>query len=463
MRTRLTVAVIALIAVAASATESGTGRIAETLRDQALSDPVAWELLESLTTDIGPRPVGSEGMTRAKDWALMKLRALGFENVEAVPFDKPNAWFRGQESAEITVPYVRSLAILGLGGSVPTQPEGIEADIALINSLAELQALPEGSLSGRIAVLNWKFNPAQGEAGYRAASAGRRDGPSIAAQKGAVAFLLRSAGTSPARRAHTGATRYADGVARIPAAALSNPDADFLERLVSRGSRVRLRLRLESSTVATTVAWNITGELRGREAPDEVIVIGGHLDSWDVSESAADDAAGVAITIAAANLIARMPQRPRRTIRVALWGSEETGGSSEAFAAHHRNDLGKFVLAGESDLGAARIYRIALSSDQWSKPQLQVLARTLAPLSVLVDGTPATFGGSDIEGLRKAGVPFVRLSQDSTDYFAIHHSPDDTLNRIDRAALAQNVAVWAAVVFTVADSDIDLRPGDSQQ
>jgi hypothetical protein len=458
MKAMLIAVSLSLCAIPAAAGEDSR-QTAALLRDRALSDPVAWDLLDSLTTEIGPRPVGSEAMTRAKEWAVAKLRALGFENVEAVPFDKANAWFRGEESAEITAPYRRSLAILGLGAGVPTPPEGIEAEIALIDSLAELEALPDGSLAGRIAVLNWRFYAAQGEAGYRVASRGRMVGPSIAATKGASAFLLRSAGTSPARRAHTGITRYADGVPRIPAAALSHPDADLLERLVSRGTKVRLRLQLESRTIPTATAWNVTGELRGREAPEEVVVVGGHLDSWDVSESAADDAAGVAITVAAARLIAELPRRPRRTIRVALWGSEETGDSGAAFATHYRDEIDRIILAGESDLGAGRIYRIACSADAWSNPEHQALAATLAPIGIVVDRAPAAFGGVDVEELRKAGVPVVRMSQDSTDYFTIHHSADDTLNRIDRAALQQNVAAWAAVLFTIAEGTVDLRAG----
>jgi hypothetical protein len=447
--------------VASTASADGAMRAAaEDVRERALADPLAWELLESLTTDVGPRPVGSAGMERAKEWAVARFQVLGFENISIESFEKKDAWLRGPESAQLTAPYSRELAVLGLGNSVPTIQEGVEAEIALIGSLAELRAMPEGSLAGRIAVLNWRFDSAQGEAGYRAASDGRRDGASIAAAKGAIGFMLRSAGTSSGRRAHTGVMRYAESAPRIPAAAIANPDADLLERLVARGIAVRLRLRLASRLLPSTTAWNVSGVFRGREDPDAVILVGGHLDSWDNSEGAADDAAGVAITMAAARLAAQARVRPRRTIRVVLWGSEETSGSSEAYAERHRDEIAHIVIAGESDLGAGRVYKIATSKCAWSDPHLQTLTAVLAPLGIQQDPVAADFGGVDIEHLRKAGVPVVRLSQDPREYFDVHHTADDTLNRINRRALDQNVAAWAALLYVFAESGVDICSHD---
>jgi hypothetical protein len=433
---------------------------AEHLRDRALEDPTAWSVLDSLVTEIGARPVGSPAMTRAKDWAVLRLNALGLQNVRVEEFTKGNAWFRGEESAQVTAPYSHSLSILGLGNSVPTPAGVIEGEVVMFSSIEDLSAAPPGSLAGKIAVLNREITGAQGEFGYRDAAQGRREGPSIAAARGAVGFLVRSISTSNSRLPHTGAVRYAEGAPRIPSAALSVPDADLLERLVARSKQVKVRLSLASNVVPRATAWNIVGELVGREAPEEVIVIGGHLDSWDVAESASDDAAGVAICVAAAHLIAKLPVRPRRTIRVVLWGSEETGGSGAAYAAQQRAEIPKIVLASESDLGAGRIYQVAFSGDPWKDPRLSDVVAVLAPLGIFASHQPASFAGSDVDDLRSAGVPVMRFSQDDRYYFDTHHSADDTLNKIDAGDLNQNVAAWAALIYMVAESGVVLNAGN---
>jgi Zn-dependent M28 family amino/carboxypeptidase len=447
---------VAFAALAADA-DTEPRQVSEQLRERGLFQSSAWTILESLTTEVGARPVGSPAMSRAKDWGLKMLRELGLQNVRAEEFVKDNAWFRGAESAEVTAPYSHKLSVLGLGNSVPTSPSGIEAEVVLFASFDELVAAPMGSLAGRIAVLNQPITGAQGEDGYHAAAQWRREGPSIAAARGAAAFLMRSASTSTSRLPHTGTTQYAADGVRVPAAALGVPDAELLQRLAARGKPVRVRLKLESTVVARTPAWNLVGELIGRESPDELIVIGAHLDSWDVAESATDDAAGIAICSAATKLIAELPRRPRRTIRLVLWGSEETGGSGAAYAEMHRNELGKTIVASESDLGSARIHLIALSHGEWTDPTLAGLAAVLAPLNILAAHQPAVFGGTDVEEIRKAGVPVMRFSQDARHYFDFHHSPDDTLNKIDRLELNQNVAAWTAFVYILADSKIDLR------
>jgi Peptidase family M28 len=441
----------------AAETDSDIRHVAERLRDRALAGSQAWRVLESLTTEIGARPVGSPAMVRARDWGVTTLKALSFEDVHVEEFVKENAWFRGVESAQVTAPYPHALAILGLGNGVPTPPQGIEAQIAMFSSFEDLSAAPPGTLADRIAVLNQPISVAQGEEGYRAAARGRRDGPSVAAARGAVGFLVRSLSTSDSRLPHAGATRYAEGAPRIPAAALGVPDVELLERLVARGQPVTVRMNLASTVIAKTPAWNVVGDLVGRGTSGEMIVIGGHLDSWDVSEGATDDGAGMAICLAAAHLIAQLPQRPRRTIRVVLWGSEETGGSGAAFTQAHRDEIPRLALASESDMGSGRIYRIAFSADAWNDPRLFELAAILAPLGILPKQEAATFAGTDVEDLRQAGVPIVRMSQDTRRYFATHHSADDTLNKVDRSDLEQNVAAWAAVLYVIAESGIDLR------
>jgi Zn-dependent M28 family amino/carboxypeptidase len=218
-----------------------------------------------------------------------------------------------------------------------------------------------------------------------------------------------------------------------------------------------LRLSLQSTVIPKAPAWNIVGEIKGREFPEQIVLIGGHLDSWDLSESASDDGAGVAITAAAAALIGALPRHPRRTIRVVLWGSEETEGSGTAYAAAHQGEVLNIVLAAESDFGAGRAYRLSLPRADAADPRVAELAAALAPLRVLVSPDPARSGGSDVEALRIAGVPVASFNQDQTNYFDVHHSADDTLEKIDRVELNQNVAAWAVLIYMVAESGIDFR------
>ncbi|HUO03467.1 MAG TPA: M20/M25/M40 family metallo-hydrolase [Rhizomicrobium sp.] len=423
------------------------------LRDQALTDPTAYDVLESLTTEIGPRPAGSPAQMRAHDWAVAKMKALGFTNVHVEPFPK-RAWLRDAESAEILSPFPQRLAILGLGNSVPTPPEGITAEVAVVKSMAELLAAPADAFKGKIVVVNQPMTRTQDGSGYGAAVAARY-APSEASRRGAIAYLTRSISTSTARGPHTGATMYAAGTPRIPAGALGVPDADLIEHMAARGP-VRLHLLLQSHMVDAT-AWTISGDVLGSSRPDQVVVVGGHVDSWDPGTGAIDDGAGVAISAAAGHLIAQLPHHPARTIRVVFWGSEETGGSGAAYLDMHKAELGKIVLAGESDLGSDNVYKLQLPRGAAANPQLAPLGEILAPLKIILDTTPATDAGSDVEEIQHAGVPVLALSQDASRYFDYHHSADDTLAIVKRDELNQNVAAWAATLDMVADSDLDFR------
>jgi Zn-dependent M28 family amino/carboxypeptidase len=452
-RSLLTAAAVS--ALLAGTTHAQDARTAEALRDKALRDRTAWDVTEDLTTSIGPRIVGSPAMARAKDWSVAKFKALGFTNVKVEEFAKPS-WTRGAESAELVAPYPLKLDIVGLGRTVPTPPEGIEAEVALFKTYAELIAAPEGSLKGKIAVITQPMVRAQDGAGYGVAGISRRTGPVEAAKRGAVALLIRSISTSDSTVPHTGVTAFGDGVASIPSAALGVPEAEQLERLAAKGP-LRIRLKLASSTDPKAVAWNISGEIKGSEKPDEVLVIGGHLDSWDVGTGALDDGTGVAITTAAAKLIGDLPKHPKRTIRVVMWGSEESGGSSEAYLAAHKDELAKIVLAGESDTGADRIYSLQIPKGAADHPAMKTAVRVLAPLKIYLDKAPPAHAGSDVEGLEGAGVPVIALNQDASRYFDYHHTMDDTLNKVRPDELAQNVAAWASFLYLVADSDIDFR------
>lgn len=458
MRRAALLAALSLIATPVFASQAFAAEPADTaaaLRDKALTDTTAWTVLEDLTTTVGPRLVGSPGMALAKDWAVKTFTDMGFVNVKVEEFAKPS-WARGAESASIVGPYPFQLSILGLGRTIPTPKKGIEAEVVVFKSYAALLAAPVGSLTGKIAVVNQPMTRTQDGQGYGAAGVARRSGASEAARRGAVAFLTRSISTSDSRLPHTGLMTYAADAPKIPAAALGVPDADLIERLAARGP-VRIKLSLASTVDPDSVAWNISGEIPGSGKPEEVIVIGGHLDSWDPGTGAVDDASGIAITTAAARLIGDLPKHPRRTIRVVMWGSEESGGSSEAYLAAHKDELPNIVMASESDLGADRIYALMLPKDAMKAPALAELPTVLAPLGIFISRDPAPFGGSDVEGLQAAGAPVFTLRQDASRYFDLHHSGDDTLDKVDPVQLNQNVAAWAALLYMLADSDADFR------
>ncbi|MBL8553894.1 MAG: M20/M25/M40 family metallo-hydrolase, partial [Phenylobacterium sp.] len=424
---------------------------AAAVRDRALADSTAWDVTESLTSEVGARMVGSPAMTRARDWGVAKLKAMGFENIKVEPFTTP-AWSRGTESAEVVGPWPQKLAILGLGGSSPTPAGGITAPVAVFRSYQAMLDQPPGSLAGKIAVVTQAMGRTQDGSSYGAVGIQRRSGAAEAARRGAVGYLVRSLSTDDTRLPHTGG----GAAAGIPAAALSPPDAELLERLAARGQPVSVRLDMQSSTDPAAQAWNISGEIRGREKPDEVLIVGGHLDSWDPGTGAIDDAAGIAIAAASARLVGQQG-KPRRTIRVVMWGSEEQGGSSGAYLAAHRDEVARMIVAGESDGGAGRIWSLSLPRVGADHPAMTAFRATLPRLNVTVSRAAPSSGGADISGLIGVGVPFVDFNQDMSRYFDLHHSADDTLDKIDPAALAQNVAVWAAFLYTVANSDIDFR------
>ncbi len=429
--------------------------IASSLGQRALNDPAAFNFVESLTTEIGQRLAGTEAHRRAVAWAEARLKAAGFANVHSEPFTFP-AWIRGAESADIVGSMPQHLAVTALGGSVATDVNGVEAEISLFRTYDDLLAAAPGSLNGKIAVVTQRMVRAQDGSGYGAANPIRRHGPSEAARRGAVAYLLRSLGTGNHRLPHTGALNYEDGAPRIPAAALAIPDADQLERLAAQGP-VRIRLVLTPSVQENAMSWNVVGEIKGKERPDEIVLIGGHLDSWDLGTGATDDGAGSAIVFGAARLIAGLPQLPSRTIRVVLFGAEEMNFSGAAYARAHQGEAGKIVVAGEADFGARNVYSVQLPDGAAGSDFGRMLDRTIAPLGANLDRRPALGGGDDIRELQKAGVPVVSLRQDGLDYFDTHHTADDTLDKIDPKQLEQAVAVWSAFTYLAAASDVDFR------
>jgi acetylornithine deacetylase/succinyl-diaminopimelate desuccinylase-like protein len=437
------------------------------LRDQATAgQSIAYPFVSELTTRFGPRPAGSAAEQQAAAWAASRFKALGFENVRVEPFPI-TAWTRGTEKAEITAPSLQPLAAVALGASPPTPAQGVEGEVMIFPTLEDLLAAPKGSLNGKIAMVANRMVRMQNGTGYATAVAARY-AASEAAQRGAIAFLLRSVGTDSHRTPHTGSTRYADGRVPLPVFALSNPDADQIERLAVLKQAVRVHLFSSAAYIPNAQSQNVIAEIRGRERPQEIILLGAHLDSWDQGTGAVDDAAGAAIVTAAAKLIADLPQHPRRTIRVVLFGSEEMvqpvapygafGG--HAYVRAHQPELASHQLAGESDAGADRIYSLLLPKGLLETEFAKITQRVLAPLGILIAKTPPEEAGTDVGPTIATGVPPFLLAQDMSREFDLHHTADDTLDKVDRQQLEQNVAAWAAFIWLAAESDVEFRTMD---
>ena len=421
------------------------------LRGKALADDTAWRIVEDLTTEVGPRMTdGSPAQARARDWAVARLTALGFRNVRVEPYTIPNAWERGEETAEIVSPFAQPLRVTALGRSGATPSRGVTGSVAYFATLDDLARAAEGSLKGKIAFVSNQMEPTPDGSSYGAYGRARFSGPAIAAKKGAVAVVIRSIGTDQGRGPHAGTTSWPDGVKPIPAAALSVADAANLERMLRRDRDIMLKLVLTPKFVGKRTSGNVVAEVPGTDPAAGIITIGGHLDSWDLGTGAIDDASGVAITAAAAKLILDSGRQPRRTIRVVWFGDEEMGGyGGEEHARLHAGET--HALVAESDFGADRVWRFQSALTGAAAPVADRLAAALAPLGI-VRGTGTPHGGADVEPLMKLGVPALDLSQSGLRYFDYHHTPEDTLERVDPAQLRQNVAAWAAMLAVVADA-----------
>ena len=431
---------------------------AEMLRAQAMMGSNAMAIVTSLTTEVGPRLAGSQAEARARVWAIKTLTEKGFANVRNEPFEM-NAWERHEEGAEILTPYPQPLAVTALGGSVSTKEDGLSAEVELFETLEDLKRAPAGSLSDRIAYVGHAMQRTQDGSSYGYFNEARTAGPSIAASKGAVGYLIRSVGTDSHRFPHTGSLRYQQGVPRIPALALSNPDADQLERIAGDGKTLSVRIKVDSSEVPAAQSGNVIAEVVGREVPEEIVVIGAHLDSWDLGTGAIDDGAGVGITMAALELIKDAGLAPRRTIRLVLWGAEEVGLlGAKAYRDRYEAALGQHVIGSESDFGGGRVWKVTADSRTNEGDALFAeIARLLAPIGIAPGSDNQPGGGPDLYPLIAAGVPTLRLHQDGRDYFDLHHTADDTVDKLDAASLDQNVAAFAVFAWLAADSEVSFR------
>jgi hypothetical protein len=432
------------------ATRIGDAAIATAnqLREQALKDDTGWKVVESLTTEVGPRPAGSAADARAVAWAVAKFKALGYDKVWTEPVTFPK-WVRRSEHGEVLGKSAQNLVLTALGGSVGGTVEG---EVVRFPDLAALQAAPDGSLKGKIAFVDYQMVPRQDGGDYRTGGGIRFAGPSVAIQKGATGFLMRSAGTDTSRAAHTGNTRYADGLTPIPAAALSTIDAAQLARLVALGP-TRVRLSLDCGFDGEYTSQNVIGEITGSTRPDEIVLLGGHLDSWDLGTGAIDDGAGVAITMATGALL--KPMKPRRSIRVVAFANEEQGlFGGRAYAEKHAGEVSKHVIVSESDFGADRIYQFDSSAAKLQPEAMARMSSALAPLGI--KWMPGTGGPeSEMELMAGLGMAWASLGHDGTKYFDLHHTNEDTLDKIDREQLAQNVAAYVVFTWLAAQADGD--------
>ncbi|MFT5790676.1 MAG: hypothetical protein ACI8SJ_002806 [Shewanella sp.] len=427
------------------------------LQQQALSSDLAYDLVESLTVEVGPRLAGSEKDLIAVQWAESKLKTLGFDKVYKEPVQVP-VWHRGEAKASIVAPFPQPLVITALGGSISTPKNGIEANIIRFDSLAALQTASTNDVAGKIVFIDQITERHITGKGYGKSVGGRSKGAIAAAEKGALAIMIRSIGTDHDRMAHTGMMKYKDGVAKIPAAAMSNPDADLINAMLKRDANITINLMLTAQNQGFATSYNVIAEVTGSSKPNEIVLIGAHLDSWDQGTGAIDDGAGVAIVTAAGKLIQDLPTKPARTIRVVLYAAEELGlVGGKAYAKAHKAELDKHYIAAESDFGAGRIYQIDYRSSETAYIELLALTTPMTSNGVALGNNRAS-GGPDVSMLPSQGVPVASLRQDGSDYFDYHHTPNDTLDKIEPVVLQQNVAAYAQFAYLMAQSKITLRP-----
>jgi len=459
MNRTMTALVALAIAVPATAnTPSPRPTLEQAANNAGNYDPHAWDFVEGITTEVGQRQAGTEAEARGRAWAVQWLRTSGFQNVAVEPFMMPT-WVPGEPGkAEIVSPFPQSLAIAPLGDSGSTGPEGITAEVVMFKTVAELQAAPEGSLKGKIAFVSNTMTRTQDGSQYGFAGPTRWVAAGIAASKAAVATVIKSVGTDSHRNPHTGGTDFPEGVKPTPVGALSNPDAANLERMFQRadGKPIMMKLVLTPRFLGQTESGNVVGEIVGRNPSLPPVLLACHLDSWWLGTGAIDDGAGCAIIAAAAKWVSVSGQ-PLRTIRVLLAGAEETGlFGSAAYSKAHINE--PIAVGLESDFGADRIWRFE-SNFRTTNPDLHKRIASAVARFGVSPGTDAATGGADLNVVRDQKGALVDLQQDGTRYFDLHHTPDDTLDKIDPAQLRQNVAVWTQVVGILANEETAILTG----
>ena len=429
------------------------------LKDTALEAGLAYELDESLSTEVGARRVGTPGDRLGIEWAVAKMKELGFDKVWTEEVTHVY-WERGEIEAEVTAPYPHKMTAIALGGSVGTPKKGIEAEVVEFENFAALEAAPEGSLEGKIAYVSYRMERKIDGSGYGPAVIARGYGALAAQQKGAIAFIMRSVGTDDNRLAHTGGQREDKGIPGIPAAALSNPDADILSNMIRRGKPVTFKLKQSSKRHDKKVVKtaNVIGEVTGRETPEDYVVLGSHLDSWDVGTGAVDDGIGVTITMAAGKHILDLPERPKRSIRVVLFGAEEVGlVGVRQYLEKNQAELDHHVIGAEWDFGVGRIYDMKPGVGPQALNAIREMAELFAPMGVSLNPANDAKGQSDLSILGEAGMPAVNFSPDGSLYFDYHHTDNDTFDKVDPEAMKFNTAIYTMFAWLTAESGVDFR------
>ncbi len=425
----------------------------QSIIDSAMAGTQGYDITRDLTTEIGARMAGTEAEARARKWTVEKFKEIGLQNVRIEPFSVPG-WERGVETAEVISPFPQNLFITALGGSVATPDGGITAEVVYFPTFEDLESAPEGGLDGKIVFISGRMEKAPDGAGYGPANRKRRSGATEAGKRGAAAVVIRSVGTDSHRFPHTGQMRYASDVAPIPIGALSGPDADQLERMLQNQEEVELKLVLTPKSVGDLPSGNVVGEIIGSERPEEIVLISGHLDSWDLGTGAIDDGAGIGISAGAAKVILDAGLKPKRTIRVVAFGAEEIGlKGGFAYVEAHKDNLDNHVLATESDFGAGLIYEVQSGVSEGE----DILKAMADAMDIPFAESKTTNGGPDIGPMSDKGVPTMRFQQDGTDYFDLHHTPDDTFDKIDPKEMAQNVAAFATMAWMASEAETDFR------
>ena len=418
------------------------GATAERLIRAALVDSAAYRRLGEMVDRFGHRLSGSASLEQAIDWIIVEMKKDGLQNVRGEPVLVPR-WVRGRESVELIAPRIDTLSMLGLGGSIGTPAQGIEGEVMVVSSFDELtRRAPEAH--GKIVLFDVPFT------GYGETVQYRSNGAIAAARAGAIASLIRSVSSYSIKNPHTGAMRYDSSVTKIPAAALSVEDAMMVHRMIDRGEKVRVRIKMEARTLPDAPSRNVMGEVVGREKPDEVVVLGGHIDSWDVGQGAMDDGGGVVAAWEAVRLINKLGLKPRRTIRAVGWTNEENGSrGGNAYRDAHRNEVDKHVLAIESDGGVFKPQGFGFTGSDEAFAIVQEVGKLLDRIGSgqITRGG----GGADIGPIMQLGVPGMGLNVDGTRYFWFHHSEGDTLDKLDPHEVALCVATMAVMAYVIAD------------
>ena len=420
---------------------------------QSFQSDLGYQIIESLTTEVGQRLAGTEAEARARDWGVAKFKELGFKNVRIEPF-QVDRWERHSEHAEITSPFPQKLMITALGGSIATGSDGIVGQVVRFENLQALKDAPMKGLKGKIVFVDEYMTRTQDGSGYGVAVKKRSGAAVEAGKRGAVAALIRSVGTDHHRFPHTGQMTYDQNVVKVPIAALSAPDADQLHRALGRGD-VEVKLQIDVQSYGKSQSGNVIAEIPG--VTDEIVIIGAHLDSWDLGTGAVDDGAGIGITVGAAKLILDMNKKPKRTIRIVMFGAEEVGlVGAIAYAKEHANELDRHLVGTESDFGAGKVWRFDTNFAESKLYKAKEIHKVLEPLGIALGSNNAS-GGPDMGPLRMLGMPVVTLKQNGWDYFDLHHTPNDTFDKINSEDIAQNVAAYSAFIWMTANMSGDFR------